>query len=97
MQAAVRCPARARLDQVELVPDAEAHERGAVHGGLQHARGDRVAELLEDRSADVLQRGARGRHGRTAKKASAGSLPMVGTTRARSRYLLNRSHEHSAM
>ena len=35
-------------------------------------------------------------HGRFGKKASSESLPMVGTTSARSRNLLKRSHEHSA-
>ena len=87
-------------ERFELVADAEVEEGRARDGHLQAVARDGVAQALERGGRDLGEiraiAGLTG-HGRSLKKASSGSLPMVGTRRARSRKRLYHSHEHSAM
>ena len=87
------------------VDDAHRRVAARIEGvlGLDRCRRERRAELapahqaqqmLELRQRDGAQPGML--HGRSGKNASSAWWPMVGTTSARSRYRLKRSHEHSA-
>ena len=88
-----RVAAQGRGEGVELLAQAEGDQLVARERGAQAVVSQGGAQALEAGGADAGEAAA---HGRSPKKASAGSLPIVGTTRARSRKRLKRSHEHSA-
>ena len=82
-----------RLVDITRLPLDEVTER--PDGGLVIGAGVRNSDLAAHPL--VRTRLPFCRHGRFSKKASSTGLPIVGTTSARSRKRLKRSHEHSAM
>ena len=83
-------PRERAFDRVELVTYAEADERRAIHRWLQRSGRDGLAELDEHGCRHLLEARPGVHQGRITwkERRASGLLPMVGTTRARSRNLL---------
>src|SRR5690554_6689265 len=98
-------PAEDGLDCLGLLPDSKlGKRRGVVNRHPEAPASDGLSEPLENggpdarETAPLIHRLTRSlTHGRSMKKASEGSFPMVGTTSARSRWRLKRSHADSAI